>query len=613
MAVGLAAGALGATAALAVAELGPRHGARPYGAHFDQIATYTPAPTVTPDADGWLQLPGGALDYAPAGLPDFDQRQFNWHATRLDGQIWTHDGPLAAAGALWWLDSRFEPGPAPPVVANSFPLVSPYGPWDDHDPGNVRYLGNALAAAVSTNGLGGAWFGTCFENLGPGLNAYLAKVGGYPRYQARGLDRPSLGQLAEAIGSGRPVILLLGFWQELGFSGWRRVGGHYVVAQAVQPVTGRLRVSDPFLDRAAVAPSPDSHNDAARVSHDGYTLSPSLRPGPVLQLEGYVAQSGDPVGLLYNFYNQNRLACADSDVPWAEGEAVEAHVDAALLIEVAPPPTATPTASATPSATPTATASPTPSDTPTATASPPPSLTPRPSVPPAETPTGTAPVSTPDPVGTPATASATPASQPTPDPSNPPASATPIAAASATPRPTATALPSPVPPTLTASPTPSRSPTPSLTPRPSATDTATPSPTPSRTATPSRTPVPTATDTATATDLPTATITPTPTSGPGDVCGAVTEAGTRRPISRARVWLFQSEEPLGLTRTVANGTFCFLSLPQGRYDLRAESPGCSSVQRVVDVGGGLRYIEVVMPCRNARAYLPMVIRRVRLR
>ncbi|MFZ5981896.1 MAG: S8 family serine peptidase, partial [Candidatus Zixiibacteriota bacterium] len=46
------------------------------------------------------------LDYAPAGVPDFDQLQrTNW---RLPDGRWTHSGPVALADCFWWFDAKFD-------------------------------------------------------------------------------------------------------------------------------------------------------------------------------------------------------------------------------------------------------------------------------------------------------------------------------------------------------------------------------------------------------------------------------------------------------------------------------------------------------------------------
>ena len=88
--------------------------------------------------------PGPWQDYAPSGMPDFDQKQNGWFLPGPVSQpLWTHCGPVAAANSLWWFDSKFETQPiTPPVTSDHYPLVKAYTPTlpilrDDHDPMNV--------------------------------------------------------------------------------------------------------------------------------------------------------------------------------------------------------------------------------------------------------------------------------------------------------------------------------------------------------------------------------------------------------------------------------------------------------------------------------------------
>lgn len=552
----------------------------------------TPIPTTTPDADGWIALRAGAVDYAPNGLPDFDQRQPQWRSRDPIRKVWTHDGPAAVADALWWLDAQHETGPPPPAVVDQFGLVRALGGWDDHAVDNVRPFGQSLAGVFRTNGVFGNYFGTCLDELDAGLQSYLREARTEPLFDTRLVEKPTLAHVAEAIARGEPVVALVGLWQNTHLSGWSRIGGHYVAVEAVNPATGKLRVADPYLDVARPSAGESEHGDAALVSHDTWTLSPALRPGPVLRLDGYLEATGDVAAFMANFYGQNRRTCDDSDVAWADGEPVEAHLDTILAIQVAPPPTETPTPTRTPSATPTD--------------------TPRPS--PTASPTGTRerPTDAPEPTA----ATPTPIAGETPDPRETPTPVVRTATASATIAPRASRTPTPPPlPTPSADPSEPPGAVPSMTPTaPTRTPTARPTAViPTLTARPSRTPTPTDTLAPPPTDPPTATPKPTRTPGPGDVCGAVVEQRTRRPLGHVKVWLYRSEEPLGVTRTVDNGTFCFLALPHGPYDVRAERSGCTTLQQPVDIAGGMRYLDLEMTCRRFQTHLPLAIKRRRLR
>ncbi|KPL02952.1 MAG: hypothetical protein AMJ73_07955 [candidate division Zixibacteria bacterium SM1_73] len=89
-------------------------------------------------------------DYAPSGMPDFDQKQDGW--TNMIWQ-WTHCGPTAVANCFWWFDSKHNLPPGMPGDGNDqFPLVRDYEdslpPYphpveflqDDHDLCNVNHF-----------------------------------------------------------------------------------------------------------------------------------------------------------------------------------------------------------------------------------------------------------------------------------------------------------------------------------------------------------------------------------------------------------------------------------------------------------------------------------------
>jgi hypothetical protein len=43
-------------------------------------------------------------DYAPSGMPDFDEKQDLWGPAP---GVYTWCGPVAVANSLWWLDSEY--------------------------------------------------------------------------------------------------------------------------------------------------------------------------------------------------------------------------------------------------------------------------------------------------------------------------------------------------------------------------------------------------------------------------------------------------------------------------------------------------------------------------
>ena len=231
---------------------------------------------------------GDWRDYAPSGMPDFDQKQDNW---RNAAGRWNFCGPVALANSLWWFDSKFEPNPIPPPVINDgYPLVQSYAtglvPWDDHDPRNVLPLVNDLAALAGTGPNG-----TTPPQMFTAIQNYLAARGLAGQYIITLLGKPGFDWVEQEIERSEDVVLLIGFWQATA-TGWRRIGGHYVTAVGVYSPKYLIAFSDPFVDAAELGgwgrvlpaghPNPHGvglHNDARFVSHDIYRVVGTQSPG----------------------------------------------------------------------------------------------------------------------------------------------------------------------------------------------------------------------------------------------------------------------------------------------------------------------------------------------
>jgi uncharacterized repeat protein (TIGR01451 family) len=278
-------------------------------------------------------------DYAPSGVPDFDQKQDDWFHPP-SGQ-WSYCGPVAVANSLWWFDSKFEPypvgppGPPPSDIPynDNYYLVTTYQPGlDDHDPLNVGGMGppglvdglvDDLACYFDTDGRrsGAAIIGTEVHAMAYGLQQYLyndpthpcyipyRSNGGsyYDDYHVQLVKMPTFEWVEEEVERSEDVILLLGFWQEQpeGSRYWVRLGGHYVTVAGINSADLQIAFSDPFFDNAESggpgrvlsgtiylphSPGHPSslHNDAGNVSHDVYTatLDP-VSPGGLWEIEGY--------------------------------------------------------------------------------------------------------------------------------------------------------------------------------------------------------------------------------------------------------------------------------------------------------------------------------------
>jgi len=166
--------------------------------HIDNVPDPVPSPPTPPPwnvtaeefepPSPWYWK-GNYVDYAPSGVPDFDQRQGGTYQWKDQWGAWSHCGPVAVANSLWWLDSEFEPNPIPPPIINDgFPLVKTYGQWDDHDPLNVPWLVEHLAYLMDTDGrrTGLIHSGTNVHDMEAGLAHYLSWTGVNPKGDVNG-------------------------------------------------------------------------------------------------------------------------------------------------------------------------------------------------------------------------------------------------------------------------------------------------------------------------------------------------------------------------------------------------------------------------------------------
>ncbi len=299
-------------------------------------------------------------DYAPSGMPDFDQKQVHWK----DPQTlqWSHCGPVALANCFWWFDSKFEPNPidprpfmpsaiAPPPNDN-YPLVGTYpapGLWDDHDTNNVVPFVDSLALYAQTNvGISG----TNVANLANGAQNWLNKLGLGTQYtvQVVPLD-PGFPYefIRDQVLESQDVILLIGFWQEMQTGMCERIGGHYVTVAGTcpDPLDSAFCISDPYFDRNEGEPPAGSahaagvHNDAANVSgphgtihHDRYDVVPTACQNLVGGLPFQMELAGYPVGVadIGPFYGQNIFNLSTPPVLPQPGLPIHAVLEWAIII-----------------------------------------------------------------------------------------------------------------------------------------------------------------------------------------------------------------------------------------------------------------------------------------
>jgi hypothetical protein len=115
-------------------------------------------------------------EYAPSGMPDFDQNQF---PQGIEG--WC--GPCAVANSLWWYDSQFHP---------SNLLTTYVGALSEHDPTNVPPFVSHLAYLMDTDGQrtvpggGPPHSGTNVFDMEAGIAHYLSWTGVNPQGDVNG-------------------------------------------------------------------------------------------------------------------------------------------------------------------------------------------------------------------------------------------------------------------------------------------------------------------------------------------------------------------------------------------------------------------------------------------
>ena len=288
-------------------------------------------------------------DYAPYGMPDFDQKQNGW---MYQGGPWSHCGPVALANCFWWFDSKFETNVTPPpAVIDNYPLVQWYGGGtpvqDDHDPANVIPFVDSMATYCLTNTSGS---GTNVFDLANGAQAWLTKLGLAPYYTVNVLpidDAVGFEFIREQVLISQDVILLLGFYEEVEPGLCERIGGHYVTVAGTCPdlVDSALCISDPFLDAnegeppAGSAHASNVHNDAQYISgphgtihHDRYDVVPTscvpIQTPPFdVELVNYPI---DPASAGV-FFGQNTFDPALGNIP-PQGGVIHTIIEFAVVI-----------------------------------------------------------------------------------------------------------------------------------------------------------------------------------------------------------------------------------------------------------------------------------------
>ena len=193
---------------------------------------------------GWYWKPGYP-NYAPQGLPDFDQQQDKWkkigpgpngtidstvagddiynptenciapgpdcylNSTTVgdDVEEWIFCGPVAVANCFWWFDSKFaDPEGTPGDGEDQFTLVQDYGAGDDHATANAPLLIENLARAMNTTGKGT----TYIMDMEAAITDWFASTSLTDKFTVQVYNRPTFSFIEGEIERSQNVILLLG-------------------------------------------------------------------------------------------------------------------------------------------------------------------------------------------------------------------------------------------------------------------------------------------------------------------------------------------------------------------------------------------------------------------
>jgi len=237
--------------------------------------------------DGWVYYQSYE-NYAPSGMPDFDQRQNNWPG---------FCGPTSMTNALWYIDSMFSNQSGYPGDGiDDFPLVIDYnavgeanpGPFtDDHNFNNVNDLnsiwdpnnqiyGNEfvekIAWYVDTNGCRTRidHIGTYASDLIKGINNWIADANLNGNiYVDRASSNFGFYDVEPHILNGSCIVFFMGFYND--FHDY--LGGHFVTVAGVNTNELKIAVSNPYRDISNPTDNFTLHNDANIVSHDIYTVN----------------------------------------------------------------------------------------------------------------------------------------------------------------------------------------------------------------------------------------------------------------------------------------------------------------------------------------------------
>jgi hypothetical protein len=197
---------------------------------------------------GWYWKPSYP-NYAPSGMPDFDEKQDQWKAIEPgpdgiiqsqpagddifnptenciapgpdctlqtapagdDVVVWAFCGPVAVANCFWWFDSKYaDPTGTPGDGKDNFPLVSNYGAGDDHAAANVPLLIKNLAVDMKTTSKGT----TYIDDMQNAIHQWFIDTGLSNNFTETTSNKPTFPFIENEIERSQDVILLIGYYNK---------------------------------------------------------------------------------------------------------------------------------------------------------------------------------------------------------------------------------------------------------------------------------------------------------------------------------------------------------------------------------------------------------------
>ncbi|MCK4460512.1 MAG: dockerin type I repeat-containing protein, partial [candidate division Zixibacteria bacterium] len=257
------------------------------------------------------------------------------------------------------IPTPFYPGPGNPAANDGYNLLysfDPGGVWDDHDTNNVMPFVDSMALYCQTNSTGS---GTNVFDLAQGAQDWIDSVGLSGKYTVNVMPVDAafgFDQIRDEVLISQDVILLLGFYEDVGGGYCEWIGGHFVTVAGTctDPADSALCISDPYFDMHEGEPPAGSahgssvHNDAANISgphgtmhHDRYTVIPNqCQPGPPPVFDCELFAYGVNAGNVPVWFGQNIADTTIDPIP-PQGGPIHTIIEYAVVIcpDTTPPPT----------------------------------------------------------------------------------------------------------------------------------------------------------------------------------------------------------------------------------------------------------------------------------